>query len=65
MPESGRVWFIGIATDRFAELTMKFNFWQILGAILLIGGAAWFIWNEMKAKNPQPQPNPPAQTQPR
>jgi TM2 domain-containing membrane protein YozV len=25
---------------------MKINFWQILGIILLIGGAIWFVYNK-------------------
>jgi hypothetical protein len=25
---------------------MKLNFWQILGIVLLIAGAAWFIYNK-------------------
>ena len=24
---------------------MKLNFWQILGVVLLIAGAAWYVYN--------------------
>jgi hypothetical protein len=45
---------------------MKLNFWQILGVILLIAGAAWFIYRENQPKSNPPVPtNPPAATQPK
>jgi hypothetical protein len=25
---------------------MKFNFWQILGIVLLIAGLAWYVYNK-------------------
>ncbi len=38
-----------------SESHMKLNFWQIIGVVLLVGGAGWYIYREM---NPAPKPNP-------
>jgi len=43
---------------------MKLNFWQWLGLILLIVGAAWWVY-ERQASTGTPVPTPPAATQPR
>lgn len=44
---------------------MKFNFWQMLGVALLVGGAGLLIYREMnKTPAPGPNPNPPAATRP-
>ena len=45
---------------------MKLNFWQWLGLILLIVGAAWWVYERQnKPAAPAPIPTPPAATQPR
>jgi hypothetical protein len=42
---------------------MKLNFWQVLGVILLIGGAGWMLYRENRPKaNPAVPTNPPAAT---
>jgi len=41
---------------------MKFNFWQMIGVVLLVGGAGWLIYREMN--KPAAVTNPPAATSP-
>jgi hypothetical protein len=41
---------------------MKFNFWQMLGVLLLIAGTGLFIYREMH--KPAATPNPAPATQP-
>jgi hypothetical protein len=45
---------------------MKLNFWQWVGVILLVGGAAWLIFRENKPKPTVPSNlTTPAATQPK
>jgi len=37
---------------------MKFNFWQMLGVLLIAGGAALFIYREMHKTAAIPNPAP-------
>lgn len=37
---------------------MKFNFWQMLGVLLLAAGAALLIYREMHKPVPTPSPAP-------
>ena len=39
---------------------MKLNFWQILGVILLIAGAAWWLYQRSHSATPTNTNNPPA-----
>ena len=52
----------------YGAARMKLNFWQWVGVILLVGGAAWLIFRENKGKPAPGVPNnltTPAATQPK
>ena len=44
---------------------MNLNFWQWLGVILLVGGAAFYVYEKFTDSDKNPaRPAPPASTQP-